>query len=109
MNKKMHVLYPVAHRGLDKLQPEVPQSELSSIIHAYLYSILSQAHCCCCKSIVQIFVLRLCLSAFNTFFLVHVALPSRLEQMTGGVECLLENMSLKGLSTFFSELSMTNT
>lgn len=45
MNKKMHVLYPVVHSRLDKLQREVPQSELASIIHAYLYSIRSQVHC----------------------------------------------------------------
>lgn len=106
MNKKMHVLYPVLHSGLDKLHREVPQSELASIIHAYLYSIQSQAHCCYWKSIVQIFVLRMCLYAFNTLFLVNIALTSIIEQIIRGEEYLLENaFFVKMVSFFFSDLN----
>lgn len=106
MNKKMHVLYPVVRRGLDKLHREVPQSELASIIHEYLYSILSQAHCCYWKSIVQTVVLRMCLYASNTLFLVNIALTSVLEQIIGGVEYLLENaFFVKMVSSFSSELN----
>lgn len=37
-------MYPVMNSGLDKLQRDLPQSELTSIMHAYLNSIPSQVH-----------------------------------------------------------------
>lgn len=106
MKKKMPVLYPVVHSGWDKLHGNVPQSELASIIHVHLYSILSQAHCCYWKSIVQIFVLGMCLYAFNTLFLVNIALTSILEQIIG-VRSVFWKMHffVKMVSFFFSELN----
>lgn len=55
--KSIHTIYLAVHSGLDRLQREVPQSELTSIMHAYLNSIPSQVHCSHCKCSVQPFVL----------------------------------------------------